>query len=219
MRIRVILACAASVVTLFTGCSTPESGSPSTPSGSQTGENRSTEIRTITPVRGDGVPATGYTSRDIPTLTALKCFTDITGAYRCSDTPQHMQFCWQAGDTTAACLADPRDTELGTLGATFAMSTDASPYIPAALDLSDGSRCTLGRNPVAVAAGDVAYVHVYGCTGGPTTGVYTEPLPGVGNPLRDVINRETDRWTVKGGDSGGPTGDVEVAVAYELFSR
>ena len=214
----VAVACVASVCALLSGCSASETGGPATSPTSPAG-TRVTEIRTVTPVRSDGTLADGYSSRDIPTLAPLTCFTAVTGAYRCSDTPQDMQFCWEAGDTTAACLADPRDTDMGMVGATFGVSTDASPYIPAALDLSDGSRCTLGRNPMAAATGDVRYVHVYGCTGGPTEGVYTEPLPGPGNPLRETIDRSGDRWTVQGGDISKPTGVVEVAVAYELFGR
>jgi hypothetical protein len=96
------------------------------------------------------------------------------------------------------------------------MMSDVSPYIPAALDLADGSRCTLGHNPMAMATGNAAYVHVYGCTGGPTTGVYTEPLPGLGNPVREVVERSGSTWTVQAGDDSGPGGTVDVLVAYQL---
>ncbi|HEY9313289.1 hypothetical protein [Williamsia sp.] len=207
------------VLAMLCGCATSKSGDPDTPSSQTTEPVPSTEIRSISPVKADGTLADGYTSRDIPALAALKCFTAVTGTYRCSETPEGLQFCWQAGDATAACLADPRGTEVGMVAATFGVSTDMSPYIPAALDLTDGSHCTLGRNPMAVATGDIRYVHVYGCTGGPTEGVYTEPLPGLGNPLREVIDRTGNRWTVQGGDDTGPTGPLEVAVAYELFGR
>jgi hypothetical protein len=195
----------------------------STPCGSteqsEASQTSVTEIRTIEPVDSDGLPMPDYTARDIATFAPLECFTDITGGFRCSDTPEGLRFCVDAGETTAACLADPRDTEFGRIGATLNFMTDVSPYVPAGLDLADGSRCTLGRNPMAMATGDAQFVHVYGCTDGPTQGVYVEPLVEIGNPVRNVIDRTSDRWTVQGGDDTGPTGTVEVAVAYELFSR
>ncbi|WP_143695552.1 hypothetical protein [Williamsia sp. 1135] len=178
-----------------------------------------TEVRTIEPVDAGGTPMPGYTARDVPTFAPLDCFTDITGGLRCSDTPEGLRFCVEAGESTAACLADPRDTEFGLVGATLTFMTDVSPYVPAGLDLADGSRCTLGRNPMAMATGNERFVHVYECTDGPTQGVYVEPLAEIGNPVRYVIDRTSDRWTVQGGDDSGPTRTVEVAVAYELFSR
>lgn len=178
-----------------------------------------TEIRTIIPVDADGAPMPGYTARSIPTFAPLDCFSDMTGGFRCNDVPEGLRFCVEAGDSTAACLADPRDTDYGTVAATLTFVTDVSPYVPAGLDLADGSHCTLGRNPMAMATGDAQYVHVYGCTGGPTAGIYVAPLAELGNPVRNVVDRSSDRWTVQGGDTTGPTGTVEVAVAYELFTR
>ncbi|MBA4025457.1 MAG: hypothetical protein C0482_24140 [Gordonia sp.] len=214
MRMTVVLA--AVLLVGLVGCSTGDDGSAER---SETSHGSATVIRTIEPVDAGGVPLPGYTARDIPTLAPLDCFTDITGGLRCSDTPDGLRFCVEAGESTAACLADPRDTEFGLVGATLTFMTDVSPYVPAGLDLADGSRCTLSRNPMAMATGDAQFVHVYGCTDGPTQGVYVEPLAEIGNPVRNVIDRTSDRWTVQGGDDTGPTRTVEVAVAYELFSR
>jgi hypothetical protein len=198
-------------------CSSEDAAVPGTSSSATTAQSGSaTEIRTVTPVDAAGAPASSYTSREVQTLAAVTCAGDITGVYRCSDLPEDRQFCWDAGDTVAACLADPRDTDLVMVGATFVMMSDVSPYIPAALDLADGSRCTLGHNPMAMATGNAAYVHVYGCKGGPTTGVYTEPLPGLGNPVREVVDRSGSTWTVQAGDDSGPGGTVDVLVAYQL---
>lgn len=208
MRAFVVLAAA---LVLLVGCSSDDDGA-ATSSATSTG----TDVRALNPLDPDGAPADGYTARAIPTVAPLECYTAITGGYRCSDTPEARQFCWEAADSTAACLADPRDRELRMMGATFAMLSETYPYVPAALDLADGSRCTLGKNPMAMATGNIAYVHVYGCTGGPTTGVYTEPLPGLGNPVRDVIDRSAATWTVQGGDDTGPNGRVDVVVAYEV---
>jgi len=204
------------LISLLCACSTQDPDSDR--STKATTPVATTEVRTISPFGSDrdGMLVEGYTTHDVATLAPLKCFTDISGGYRCSDTPEGLRFCWQAAENTAACLADPRDRELGTMGATFVMMSDVSPYIPAGLDLADGSRCTLGRNPMAVATGDVRYVHVYGCTGGPTKGIYTEPLPGIGNPVRDVVDTSTALWTVQGGDESAPTGPVGVVVAYQL---
>lgn len=214
MRMSVFLAVA--LLVALVGCSSGDDGSVDE---SATRQSTATEIRTIAPVDSDGTPMPGYTARNIPTLTPLECFTDLTGGFRCSSMPDGLRFCVEAGEATAACLADPRDTEFGTVGATFTFVSDVSPYVPVGLDLADGSRCTLGRNPMAMATGDARYVHVYGCADGPTQGVYVEPLVEIGNPVRYVIDRTSDRWTVQAGDDTGPTGTVEVAVAYELFSR
>jgi len=213
---RTVVALVAISIALLCGCATQNSD-PDRPTKSSTSP-AATEVRTINPFGPgrDGMLVAGYTTHDVPTLAPLECYTDISGGYRCSETPDGLRFCWQAAENTAACLADPRDRELGTMGATFTMMSDVSPYIPAGLDLSDGSRCTLGRNPMAVATGDIRYVHVYGCTGGPTKGVYTEPIPGIGNPVRDVINTSAGLWTVQGGDERAPSGPVEVVVAYQL---
>lgn len=214
MRMPVVLAVA--LLAVLIGCSAGDGNSTEESAPSQLSV---TEIRTIEPVDSDGAPMPGYTGRDIPTFAPLECSTDITGGFRCSTTPEGLRFCVDAGETTAACLADPRDTEFGWLGATFTFVTDVSPYVPAGLDLVDGSRCTLGRNPMAMATGNARYVHVYGCTDGPTQGVYVEPLAEIGNPVRRVIDRTSNRWTVLAGNDTGPTRTVEVAVAYELFSR
>lgn len=214
MRMTVVLAAA-----LMIGLVSCSSGDDSSTQQSATPSTKATEIRTIEPVDADGSPMPGYTARDIPTFAPLECFTDITGGLRCSATPEGLRFCVEAGENTAACLADPRDTDFGRVGATLTFMTDVSPYVPAGLDLVDGSHCTLGRNPMAMATGNAHYVHVYGCTDGPTQGVYVEPLVEIGNPVRAVIDRTSDLWTVQAGDDTGPTGTVEVAVAYELFSR
>lgn len=186
---------AAALLIGLVGCSSGDDGSTDERTSSQPAV---TEIRTIKPVDSDGTSMPGYTARDIPTFAPLDCFTDITGGFRCSTVPEGLRFCVEAGEATAACLADPRETEFGRVAATLTFMTDVSPYVPAGLDLADGSRCTLGRNPKAMATGDAHHVHVYGCTGSPTQGVYVEPLVEIGNPVRNVIDRTSDRWTVQG---------------------
>lgn len=108
----------------------------------------------------------------------------------CGSTAAGADVCWAAPDRRSLlCGTDPWKKELLAypLQAPLPPTPAASPALPWALELADGSRCRL-RNGGSWPGRADNYVGAYSCTNGPTEYVLSKP--------GDPVNRTSSTWTV-----------------------